>query len=82
LLAVPSINGSRPIGRDALLLARESRAGNLVPVVSPDERDEAIRDLSRMREDVLAARLRTHQQMKGSAAASPGMPTTVYRSLP
>jgi transposase len=50
--------------RDALLLARESRAGNLVPVVLPDERDEAIRDLSRTREDVLAARLRAHQQMK------------------
>jgi transposase len=47
-----------------LLLARESRAGNLVPVVMPDERDEAVRDLSRTREDVLAARLRAHQQMK------------------
>jgi transposase len=50
--------------RDALLLARESRAGNLVPVVIPDERDEALRDLSRTREDALAARLRAHQQMK------------------
>ncbi len=50
--------------RDALLLARESRAGNLVAVVLPDERDEALRDLSRTREDVLAARLRAHQQMK------------------
>ena len=50
--------------RDALLLARESRAGNLVPIVMPDERDEAMRDLSRTREDVLAARLRAHQQMK------------------
>ena len=46
------------------MLARESRAGNLVAVVMPDERDEAIRDLSRTREDVLAARLRAHQQMK------------------
>ena len=50
--------------RDALLLARESRAGNLVAVVVPDERDEALRDLSRTREDVLAARLRAYQQMK------------------
>src|SRR5262249_46299198 len=50
--------------RDALLLARESRAGNLVPIVVPDERDEALRDLSRTREDVLAARLRAYQQMK------------------
>jgi transposase len=31
--------------RDALLLGRESRAGNLVPVVIPDERDEAMRDM-------------------------------------
>lgn len=46
------------------MLARESRAGNLVPVVVPDERDEAIRDLSRTREDVLAARLRARQQLK------------------
>src|SRR6185437_3278827 len=35
--------------RDALLLARESRAGNLISVVMPDTRDEAIRDLSRTR---------------------------------
>jgi len=50
--------------RDALLLARESRAGNLVPVVMPDERDEAIRDLSRTREDACTARLRARQQLK------------------
>src|SRR3984957_18517109 len=37
--------------RDALLLARESRAGNLTSTVVPDERDEAIRDLTRARED-------------------------------
>jgi transposase len=42
--------------RDALLLARESRAGNLTPIAVPDERDEAIRDLSRAREDAIAAR--------------------------
>ena len=50
--------------RDALLLARESRAGNLVSVVMPDERDEAVRDLSRTREDACAARLRARQQLK------------------
>jgi len=33
------------------LLARESRAGTWSKVVMPDERDEAIRDLSRARED-------------------------------
>jgi transposase len=50
--------------RDALLLARESRSGNLVPIVLPDQRDEAIRDLSRAREDAIAARLRARQQLK------------------
>jgi transposase len=50
--------------RDALLLARESRAGNLTSVTVPDERDEAIRDLSRAREDAIAARLRARQQLK------------------
>jgi transposase len=50
--------------RDALLLARESRSGNLTQIVLPDRRDEAIRDLSRAREDALAARLRARQQLK------------------
>lgn len=50
--------------RDALLLARESRAGNLVKVIVPDERDEAIRDLSRAREDANAARMRARMQLK------------------
>lgn len=50
--------------RDALLLARESRAGNLTKIVLPDARDEAIRDLSRAREDVTAARLKARQQLK------------------
>ena len=49
---------------DAQLLARESRAGNLVKVVMPDERDEAIRDLSRAREDAGGARLRARLQLK------------------
>jgi transposase len=50
--------------RDALLLARQSRAGDLVKVAVPDERDEAIRDLSRARSDALAARLRARHQLK------------------
>jgi transposase len=50
--------------RDALMLARQSRAGDLTHIVVPDERDEAIRDLSRAREDACAARLRVRQQMK------------------
>ena len=50
--------------RDALLLARELRAGNLTPIVVPDERDEAIRDLVRAREDACAARSRVRLQMR------------------
>lgn len=50
--------------RDALLLARAARAGELVSVVIPDERDEALRDLSRAREDAVRARLKARQQLK------------------
>jgi transposase len=50
--------------RDALLLARELRAGNLISILVPDERDEAMRDLARAREDTVAARLRVRLQMK------------------
>ena len=50
--------------RDALLLARESRAGNLVNIVVPDAGDEAVRDLARAREDAVAARLKARQQLK------------------
>jgi len=50
--------------RDALLLARAARAGELVSVTIPDERDEALRDLSRAREDAVRARLRARQQLK------------------
>jgi transposase len=62
---------SRPRGeriktdrRDALTLARLARSGDLVRVLVPDERDEAMRDLSRAREDALAARLKARQQLK------------------
>ena len=50
--------------RDALTLARLARSGDLVPVLIPDERDEAIRDLSRAREDALGARQKARQQLK------------------
>jgi hypothetical protein len=43
---------------DAVLLARESRAGNPLKVAMPEERDEAIRDLYRTLEDARAARHR------------------------
>jgi len=50
--------------RDALLLARESRSGNLVKIIVPDVCDEAIRDLARAREDAVSARLKARQQLK------------------
>jgi transposase len=50
--------------RDALLLARESRSGNLTSIVVPDERDEAIRDLTRARDDARLARHRVRLQIQ------------------
>lgn len=50
--------------RDALMLARYLRAGELTPVTVPDARDEALRDLSRAREDAVRARLKARQQLK------------------
>jgi transposase len=49
--------------RDALALARLARSGDLVKVLIPDERDEAMRDLSRSREDAVRARLKARQQL-------------------
>jgi len=49
--------------RDALALARYLRAGELTPVTIPDARDEALRDLSRAREDAVRARLKARQQL-------------------
>ncbi len=50
--------------RDALSLASYLRSGELTPVTLPDARDEAIRDLSRAREDAVRARLKARQQLK------------------
>jgi transposase len=50
--------------RDALALAHFARAGDLTPVAIPQEPDEAIRDLSRAREDAVRARLKARQQLK------------------
>ena len=50
--------------RDALALARYLRSGELTPVTVPDPRDEALRDLSRAREDAVRARLKSRQQLK------------------
>jgi transposase len=50
--------------RDALSLAGLARAGELTFVAVPDERDEAVRDLSRTRSDAVRARLKARQQLK------------------
>jgi transposase len=50
--------------RDALTLAGLARAGQLTFVTVPDERDEAMRDLSRARIDAVRARLKARQQLK------------------
>lgn len=49
--------------RDAVTLAGYLRAGELTAVVIPDAADEAIRDLSRAREDAVRARLKARQQI-------------------
>ena len=50
--------------RDAMTLAGLARAGQLTFVTVPDERDEAMRDLSRARIDAVRARLKACQQLK------------------
>ncbi|MFM0705076.1 IS110 family transposase [Paraburkholderia sediminicola] len=50
--------------RDALLLARLHRAGELVPVAIPEPQDEAIRDLVRAREDAVNDQRRVRQRLK------------------
>jgi transposase len=50
--------------RDALTLAHFARAGDLTPVMVPDEADEAVRDLSRAREDALRMRMSARHQLK------------------
>lgn len=50
--------------RDALALASYLRSAELTPVSLPDERDEAMRDLTRAREDAVRARLKARQQLK------------------
>ena len=46
------------------MLARAARAGELGSDTIPDERDEALRDLSRSREDAVRSRLKARQQLK------------------
>ena len=51
-------------GPTGFALASYLRSGELTPVTIPDARDEAIRDLSRAREDAVRARLKARQQLK------------------
>ena len=50
--------------RDAMTLAGLARAGQLTFVSVPDERDEAMRDLSRARTDAVRARHKARQRLK------------------
>ncbi len=49
--------------RDALSLARLHRAGELTPVWVPDQDQEAMRDLTRAREDLKASERRARQRL-------------------
>ena len=49
--------------RDALMLARLHRAGELTPVWVPDQEQEAVRDLSRAREDMKGIELKARQRL-------------------
>ena len=68
LVAAPSLIPRRPGDRikcdrrDALSLARLFRAGELTPVKVPDPDDEAIRDLTRAREDAVSVERRAKQR--------------------
>ena len=50
--------------RDAKMLARLHRAGELTAVYVPDCQDEAMRDLSRAREDAVSATRKAKQRLK------------------
>ncbi len=50
--------------RDALALARLMRSGDLTPIYVPQVQDEAIRDLSRAREDTLGDLKAAKQRLK------------------
>ena len=56
--------------RDALTLARLHRAGELRAVWVPDEEQEAMRDLTRAREDIKAIELKARQRLGAFFAAT------------
>lgn len=50
--------------RDAMTLARSERSGDLTGVIVPTEEDEAMRDLTRAREDAVKAQNTARQHLK------------------
>lgn len=50
--------------KDALKLARLARAGELEPIYVPDEKDEAMRDLVRAREDAVCMQRQAKQRLQ------------------
>ena len=50
--------------RDAVKLARLARAGELTAIYVPDERDEAMRDLVRAREDAVTMQRQARQRLQ------------------
>jgi transposase len=62
---IPEKNSDRKKNdrRDAITLARLHRAGELTPVYVPNQEDEAIRDLSRAREDARMAAKKAKQRL-------------------
>lgn len=50
--------------RDCLALARLARAGELTPIYVPDEKDEAMRDLVRTREDAVCMQRQARQRLQ------------------
>jgi transposase len=50
--------------RDALMLARLARAGELEPIYVPDAHDEAVRDLVRAREDAVCMQRQARQRLQ------------------
>ncbi len=69
LVAAPSQTPRRPgeriknDRRDAVMIARLLRAGELTPVWVPDADTEAVRDLTRTREDAVYSRHRARQRL-------------------
>src|SRR5437868_8062877 len=61
---IPSTGRQKTDAEDALRIARFLRSGDLVSVYVPDKELEAIRTLTRAREDALAAQQRARQQLR------------------